>query len=102
MSDYLLKMTDPDHKQIPLGDSDFTDTRDILTLAATIFEEPHLKAAAFPTLDIDSLLLLGEKVSTHEQLPIQTLPTFAHHFEHSGTLPSIKKIIIFFQKWAHR
>lgn len=61
MSDYLLKMTGPDHKQIPLGDSDFTDTRDILTLAATILEEPHLKAAAFPTLDIDSLLLLGEK-----------------------------------------
>ncbi|SUN53040.1 oligohyaluronate lyase [Streptococcus dysgalactiae] len=48
MSDYLLKMTGPDHKQIPLGDSDFTDTRDILTLAATILEEPHLKAAAFP------------------------------------------------------
>ncbi|HEQ2793644.1 TPA: heparinase II/III family protein [Streptococcus pyogenes] len=85
MSDYLLKMTGPDHKQIPLGDSDFTDTRDILTLAATILEEPHLKAAAFPTLDIDSLLLLGEKgVHTFEQLPIQTLPTFAHHFEHSG------------------
>ncbi|HHK1502164.1 oligohyaluronate lyase [Streptococcus pyogenes] len=85
MSDYLLKMTGPDHKQIPLGDSDFTDTRDILTLAATILEEPHLKAAAFPTLDIDSLLLLGEKgVHTFEQLPVQTLPTFAHHFEHSG------------------
>lgn len=85
MSDYLLKMTGPDHKQIPLGDSDLTDTRDILTLAATILEEPHLKAAAFPTLDIDSLLLLGEKgVHTFEQLPVQTLPTFAHHFENSG------------------
>lgn len=85
MSDYLLKMTGPDHKQIPLGDSDLTDTRDILTLTATILEEPHLKAAAFPTLDIDSLLLLGEKgVHTFEQLPVQTLPTFAHHFEHSG------------------
>lgn len=61
MVHYLEMMTGPDHKQVAFGDSDVTDTRDILTLSALFFESSDLKAVAFRELDITSLMYFGRK-----------------------------------------
>ncbi|EHI70612.1 heparinase II/III-like protein [Streptococcus ictaluri 707-05] len=85
MSHYLQAVTGPDHNQIALGDSDVTDTRDILTLAAILLEEASLKADAFETVNLDTLLLLGKSgIDAFNRLNRPEKQSLAHHFRDSG------------------
>ncbi len=61
MAKYLMAMTGPDHCQVAFGDSDVSDTRDILTMAATLLQSPEIKGFAFEALDWETLLLLGRE-----------------------------------------
>lgn len=49
----------PDHHQIMMGDSDDTDIRDILSVAAYVLKEPQLKYFGYPVLDFESIWDLG-------------------------------------------
>lgn len=49
----------PDHHQLMNGDSDDTDIRDLLTVAAYVFRDPTLKSAAFEKIDFESIWDLG-------------------------------------------
>lgn len=91
MAYYIQMMTGPDHKQIALGDSDQSDTRDILTLASILLQSPSLKSSAFSFVDVDSLMLFGkEGVRIFAQLKREDILPQSHHFESSGHI-CIKK-----------
>lgn len=74
MSEYIYMMTGPDHHQFAFGDSDVTDTRDILTMSAIFLQSNQLASKSFHHLDIESLLYFGEKgVESFMKLkPLQT------------------------------
>ena len=48
----------PNYKQPMLGDSDDTDLRDFISLAAIIFNDPVLKSRGFETIDFDNTFIL--------------------------------------------
>ncbi|MGT2933087.1 heparinase II/III domain-containing protein [Streptococcus catagoni] len=85
MAAYISLMTGPDHCQIALGDSDVSDTRDILTLSAIYFRSSSLKAKSFKNLDIESLMYFGKKGSEiFESLPVNRIEKESYHFDSSG------------------
>ncbi|MDO4666299.1 MAG: heparinase II/III family protein [Streptococcus sp.] len=85
MAIYIQMMTGPDNYQIALGDSDKTDTRDILTLASIVLENPYLKTSAFPKVDINTLMLIGkEGVEIFEKLSTFKQPQKSIIFKQSG------------------
>ncbi len=49
----------PDHHQFIMGDSDDTDIRDIISVAAYLFRDPVLKYCGFERLDFESIWDLG-------------------------------------------
>ncbi|MHB8131980.1 MAG: heparinase II/III family protein, partial [Mobilitalea sp.] len=49
----------PNHHQIMMGDSDDTDIRDIITVAAYVFRDPVLKFSGYDILDFESIWDLG-------------------------------------------
>lgn len=49
----------PNHHQEIMGDSDDTDIRDLLSVAAYVFQDPVLKYAGFDSLDFESIWDLG-------------------------------------------
>ncbi len=49
----------PDHHQFMTGDSDDTDIRDFISVAAWLFRDPGLKGAGFPKLDFESVWDVG-------------------------------------------
>lgn len=60
----------PDGHEPMMGDSDDIDLRDIMTLAAVIFQDGILKSAGYPKLDFNSLWLVGaEAASAYESMP---------------------------------
>lgn len=61
MADYIYSVTGSDGYQIALGDSDVTETRDILTTSAIFFDSKKFKNKAFSKVDIDSILLFGKR-----------------------------------------
>ncbi|KHD44340.1 alginate lyase family protein [Streptococcus hongkongensis] len=85
MSEYIYMMTGPDHHQFAFGDSDVTDTRDILTMSAVLLQSNRLASKSFNHLDIESLLYFGEKgVETFKELkPLETCKE-GRLFESSG------------------
>lgn len=63
----------PDHHQFLMGDSDDTDIRDYISVAAFLFKDPVLKYGGFEKLDFESVWELGiecarlyEKMETQE------------------------------------
>lgn len=72
MARTALAWQKPDGGEPMMGDSDDIDQRDLLTLAAAIFQDGALKSAAYPRLDFDSLWELGaQEGSRYEALPAQ-------------------------------
>ena len=62
----------PDHHQFLMGDSDDTDIRDYLSVAAFLFKDPVLKYGGFEKLDFESVWDLGiECAKLYEQMETQ-------------------------------
>ncbi|GAA4304622.1 alginate lyase family protein [Aestuariibaculum suncheonense] len=55
-----IKSQKPNYHQPLLGDSDDTDLRGLLTLAATLFNDSILKSKAYSELDYETLFLTGK------------------------------------------
>lgn len=65
-----LAQQKPNGSEPLLGDSDDIDQRDLVTLAAAIFQDGALKAAGYPELDFDSAWELGaEEAEAYAALP---------------------------------
>ncbi len=61
----------PDGSEPMMGDSDDIDQRDIMTLAAAIFQDGLLKSAGYPEMDFDSLWMVGaETAAEYVALPV--------------------------------
>ncbi|MBJ7882982.1 alginate lyase family protein [Gelidibacter salicanalis] len=74
----------PNFHQPLLGDSDDTDLRGILTLAAHLFSDPTLKSRAFPELDYETFFLLGsQNAANYKNLKSKT-PEFLSVFQESS------------------
>lgn len=59
----------PDHRQFLMGDSDDTDIRDYISVAACLYRDPVLKTGGYPLLDFESVWDLGiECARMYEQL----------------------------------
>lgn len=85
MVTYIQSLTGIDNKQIATGDSDFTDTRDILTLSAIVLKREDITAYALDRVTIETILLLGNKaIKTYASLPKQRVQMQSHHFKDSG------------------
>lgn len=66
----------PNRRQPLLGDSDYTDLRDLLSQSALLFREPRLRALAFDRLDFESAWLVGERgIRAYDALK-KELPAF--------------------------
>lgn len=62
----------PDHHQFIMGDSDDTDIRDYISVAAFLFKDPVLKHGGFPRLDFESVWDLGiESQALYEQMEVR-------------------------------
>lgn len=62
----------PDHHQLFMGDSDDTDIRDYISIAAYLLKDPILKWAGFPILDFESVWDLGiQSAEIYETIPVQ-------------------------------
>ena len=62
----------PDHHQFLMGDSDDTDIRDYISVAAFLFKDPMLKHGGFPILDFESVWDLGiESAALYGQMEVQ-------------------------------
>lgn len=55
-----IKWQKPNHRQPLWGDSDDTDLRDLLTLAAYIFSDSEIKSRAFEKPDFENYFILGK------------------------------------------
>ena len=59
----------PDHCQFMMGDSDHTDIRDYISVAACLYMDPVLKYGGLPKLDYDSVWDLGaERAEAYRNL----------------------------------
>ncbi|MEH7009921.1 alginate lyase family protein [Neobacillus niacini] len=79
---YLAK---PNHRQPMKGDSDNFDLRDILTIAAILFQDGILKFGGYNHIDYRNLWDFGLKgKSLYEQLRDATPPFNSYPFDYSG------------------
>lgn len=79
-----VKWQKPNYHQPLLGDSDDTDLRGLLTLAASIFNDPVLKSRAFNTLDYETLFIKGmENNKIYENIPSK-FPDFLSAYQQSS------------------
>jgi hypothetical protein len=79
-----IKWQKPNYHQPLLGDSDDTDLRGLLTLAATLFNDPVLKSRAYKKFDYETLFIMGlEKNSIYENM-ISEDPDFLSVFQQSS------------------
>ena len=79
-----VKWQKPNYHQPLLGDSDDTDLRGLLTLAASIFNDPVLKSRAFNTLDYETLFITGmENNKIYENIPSK-FPDFLSAYQQSS------------------
>lgn len=70
MARTALAWQKPDGGEPMMGDSDDIDQRDLVTLAAAIFQDGALKSAGYPRLDFDSVWELGAgEAARYEALP---------------------------------
>ena len=74
----------PNFKQPMLGDSDDTDIRDLITLAAVIFKEPTLKSRGFEYIDYDNTFVLDpQQKQAYQSLKVQQ-PTFSSIYQEAS------------------
>lgn len=66
----------PDHHQPLQGDSDDTDIRDLISMAAYLFQEPVLKFGGLKRLDFESAWDLGWKAAKEYELLMAKEPDF--------------------------
>ncbi len=72
MARTALAWQKPDGGEPMMGDSDDIDQRDLVTLAAAIFQDGALKSAAYPQLDFDGVWELGAgEAAAYANLPAQ-------------------------------
>lgn len=80
-----IKWQKPNYHQPLLGDSDDTDLRGHLTLAAYLFNDAVIKSRAFNHFDYDNFFILGEKEEKNYKKITSTNPSFLSVFlESSG------------------
>lgn len=85
MVTYLIAMTGPDYCQLAIGDSDVTDTRDILTLATLVLKSSKTKSFSFDNVNLETLLLFGKpSIYLFEEIPRATIGESAYLFPDSG------------------
>jgi len=74
----------PNYHQPLLGDSDDTDLRGLLTLAAYIFKDPKIKSRALNALDYHSMFILGlDQMQAYDKISTQN-PEFLSVFQKSS------------------
>ena len=74
----------PNYKQPMLGDSDDTDLRDFITLAAVIFNDPILKSRGFENIDYDTTFMLdATQKKAYESLNSQP-PNFSSIYQETS------------------
>lgn len=74
----------PNYHQPLIGDSDDTDLRGILTLAAYLYNDGGLKSRAYSELDYESLFILGEnRGKLYAAIPSQA-PQFLSYYQPSS------------------
>ncbi|TLS37221.1 alginate lyase family protein [Pseudalkalibacillus caeni] len=80
-----LSFVKPDGHQPMLSDSDDTDSRDVLTRGAVLFERGDLKSQGYEMLDYEGIWYYGQKgMETYRNLKSQ-LPEFCSiHMEQAG------------------
>ena len=61
MAQANIQWQKPNYHQPLLGDSDDTDTRDILTFAALLFNDSEIKSRAYSEIDLENYLIFAEK-----------------------------------------
>jgi hypothetical protein len=76
-----VKWQKPNFKQPLLGDSDDTDIRGLLTLAAYLFTDPILKSRAFTSFDYENVFLLGKKASKEYEVIVPQKPDFLSTYQ---------------------
>lgn len=79
-----VKWQKPNFHQPLLGDSDDTDLRGLLTLAAYLYSDPVLKSRAFPEVDYETFFLLGkQKANAYKEIKSEK-PHFLSTFQQSS------------------
>ena len=77
----------PNYRQPMVGDSDDTDTRDLITQTAFLFQDSTLKAGAYPSLDYESVWLYGvDAAARYEAIMAMPQKPGITHLEHSGQI----------------
>ncbi len=80
-----LSWIKPDHHQFMNGDSDDTDIRDLLTVAAYLFRDPVLKYVAWQTIDFESIWDLGVgAIAEYRAIDTQKPEEASRAMVHSG------------------
>ena len=77
----------PNFNQPQWGDSDDTDNRDVISLAAWIFKDSKLKSRAYPQLDLENYLLLGEvENQKYKEIDCENFPLASSYLKEGGLL----------------
>lgn len=85
MAEVDMHLQNPEHRQPMIGDSDDTDLRDLITQAAYLFEDGHLKFGGFEHLDYESIWLYGtEGCKRYDSFPLRSVPAGLTYLECSG------------------
>ncbi len=71
-----LKWQKPDGHQFMTGDSDDTDIRDMLTLAAWLFRDPVLKSGGYERFDFETVWLCGVEAAAEYAAMAREKPEF--------------------------
>jgi len=79
-----IKWQKPNFHQPVLGDSDDTDLRGLITLAALIFKDPVLKSRAYKTVNYEANFLLNsQEIKTYNNLEVKA-PSFLSVYQKSS------------------
>jgi len=79
-----IKWQKPNFHQPVLGDSDDTDLRGLMTLAALIFKDPVLKSRAYKTVNYEANFLLNsQEIKTYNNLEVKA-PSFLSVYQKSS------------------
>jgi len=84
MASANLHWQKPNYHQPLLGDSDDTDTRGLLTLAAFLFENQVFKSRAYNTLDFENYLILGKNLAEDYENIKPINPAFLSYFQQNA------------------
>ncbi|WP_242206078.1 alginate lyase family protein [Aestuariivivens insulae] len=74
----------PNYHQPLLGDSDDTDTRGLLSLAAYLYNDPVIKTRAYKTLDFEDYLIIGKEANENYKTIEPKEPSFLSKFQQSS------------------